>query len=99
MAVAAARLRAKLAGAARPPGACWGSGVALWTAAAATGRGIESAERADDRAADEWPTLWACIPPQLAEDLHTIHFTIPPAGNANHDHQRHAAPMPADAAT
>ena len=50
------------------------------------------------RTLDEWPTLWACIPPRLAESLHTIHFTIPPPGNANHDHQRHPAPPPAGAA-
>ena len=27
----------------------------------------------ETRALDEWPTLWACIPPELAEDLHAIH--------------------------
>ncbi len=51
----------------------------------------------ETRTLDEWPTLWACIPPRLAESLHTIHFTIPPPGNANHDHQRHPAP-PTDGA-
>ena len=53
----------------------------------------------ETRALDEWPPLWACIPPELAEDLHTIHFTIPPPGDPNHDHQQHPAPPPADAAT
>ena len=51
-----------------------------------------------DPRARRWPTLWASIQPKLAEDLHTIHFTIPPPADPNHDHQRHAAPMPADAA-
>ena len=52
----------------------------------------------ETRALDEWPTLWASIPPELAEDLHTIHFTIPPPGNPNHDHQQHAAPTHTNAA-
>ena len=52
----------------------------------------------ETRALDEWPNLRIYIPPQLAEDLHTIHFTIPPPGHPNHDHQQHPAPPPADAA-
>ena len=52
----------------------------------------------ETRALDEWPTLWASIPPELAEDLHTIHFTIPPPGDPNHDHQQHAAPTHTNAA-
>ena len=52
----------------------------------------------ETRTLDEWPTLWASIPPEVAEDLRTIHFTIPTPGNANHDHQRHPAPPPAGAA-
>ena len=52
----------------------------------------------ETRTLDQWPALWAWIPPRLAEDLRTIHFTIPPPGNANHDHQRHPASPPADAA-
>ena len=35
----------------------------------------------ETRALDEWPTLWAPIPPGLAADLHTTHFTIPPPGS------------------
>ena len=47
----------------------------------------------ETRALDEWPTLWACIPPRLAEDLHTIHFTIPPpAGAAAGTPTRRASP-------
>ena len=52
----------------------------------------------ETRTLDEWPTLWACIPPRLAEDLRTIHFTIPPPGDPNHNHQRHPAPPLAGAA-
>ena len=31
---------------------------------------------------DEWPTLWAYIDPEHANDLHTVHVTIPPAAAA-----------------
>ena len=38
----------------------------------------------ETRELTEWPVLWAYIDPDLAQDLHTIHFTQPSTAATEH---------------